>query len=84
MEKTDIEPILTTEEKIDKAVRLIRSVSAQHNCFIAFSSGKDSCVLEFLVKDGRVKADMIHNVTTIDPEGTISETKILIIPSETK
>ena len=72
MDKTENKPILTTEEKIDKAVRLIRSVGAQHNCFIAFSSGKDSCVLEFLVKEAHVKAEMIHNVTTIDPEGTIS------------
>lgn len=62
---------LTTNEKVGKAVRLIRSVANQHNCFLAFSSGKDSCVLEFLVKEAGAKVRMVHNVTTIDPEGTL-------------
>lgn len=62
----------STKEKVGVAVRLIRSVARQHNCFLAFSSGKDSCVLEFLTKEAGAKVEMIHNVTTIDPEGTLS------------
>lgn len=63
---------ISTTEKVGVAVRLIHSIAGQHNCFLAFSSGKDSCVLEFLAKEAGAKVEMIHNVTTIDPEGTIS------------
>lgn len=63
---------LSTEEKISKAVRLIKSVSTQNNCFCAFSGGKDSVVLEFLIKEAGQKVPLVHNVTTIDPPGTIS------------
>lgn len=62
----------STKEKVGVGIRLIRSVASQHNCFLAFSSGKDSCVLEFMAKEAGVKVEMVHNVTTIDPEGTIS------------
>lgn len=63
---------MSLKEKVSIAIRLIRSISSQHNCFLAFSSGKDSCVLEFLAKEAGVKVEMVHNVTTIDPEGTMS------------
>lgn len=70
-DNTDKSKILSTDEKVDMAVRMIRSVASQHNCFLAFSSGKDSCVLEFLAKEAGAKVRMVHNVTTIDPEGTL-------------
>lgn len=63
---------LSTEEKVDKAKRFIRSVSSTSNSFLAFSGGKDSVVLEFLAKDAGCKIPLVHNVTTIDPPGTIS------------
>ena len=63
---------LDPEEKIKKAVRFISSVNAMHNWGLAFSSGKDSVVLDWLCREANVKVDRFHNVTTIDPEGTIS------------
>ena len=63
---------LTTEEKVEKAVRLIKSVASQRNCFVAYSGGKDSVLLDYLVKEAGCKIQLIHNVTTIDPPGTLS------------
>ncbi len=63
---------MDTTDKINKAVSLIRSIGSQHNCALAFSGGKDSVMLEWLCVEAGVKVDKFHNVTTIDPEGTIS------------
>lgn len=59
------------KKKIDWAVNFIRSLAQCHNFALAFSSGKDSVVLDYLVREAGVKVDRFHNVTTIDPEGTI-------------
>lgn len=58
--------------KCDMAIRFIKSIAAVHNCVIAYSGGKDSVILDFLVKEANVKAEKIYNNTTIDPKGTIS------------
>ena len=64
--------VLTTSEKVAQAVRFMRSVNTTSNCFLAFSGGKDSMVLKFIAKEAGIKVPLKHNVTTIDPEGTIS------------
>lgn len=46
-----------------------------HNVALAFSSGKDSVVLDYLAKEANVKVQRFHNVTTIDPPGTLSFAK---------
>lgn len=58
-------------EKVQQAIKLIRSICQTHNVALAFSSGKDSVVLDYLAKEANVKVERFHNVTTIDPEGTI-------------
>lgn len=63
---------ITTEDKVQKAVRFIKSVNHSSNCFLAYSGGKDSVVLDFLAKEAGCKIELIHNVTTIDPPGTLS------------
>lgn len=63
---------MDTEEKIEKAKKMIKAVTSMHNCALAFSSGKDSVVLEWLTKVAGAQVRMVHNVTTIDPEGTIT------------
>lgn len=63
---------LTTEEKVQKAIKLIKAVSSMHNPFIAFSGGKDSVVLSYLCKEAGCKMPLLHNVTTIDPPYTLS------------
>lgn len=63
---------LTTSEKVKKAIRLIKSLHSQHTWFLAYSGGKDSVVVDFLCKEAGVTVDKVHNVTTIDPPGTLS------------
>lgn len=63
---------MEVEDKIEKAKKLIKAITSMHNCALAFSSGKDSVVLEWLTKIAGARVRMVHNVTTIDPEGTIA------------
>lgn len=58
--------------KIDIAIKFIKAVCSMHNVALAFSSGKDSVVLDYLTMEANVKVQRFHNVTTIDPPGTIA------------
>lgn len=60
------------KDKIKQAERLIKSVTAMHNTALSFSSGKDSVLLDYLAKEVNARVKRFHNVTTIDPPGTIS------------
>lgn len=70
--KKDTHSDIDTSEKVDKAVRLIKSVTSQHNFVLAYSGGKDSVVLDYLIRESGRKIEKIHNCTTIDPEGTLA------------
>lgn len=59
------------KDKIKQAKRLIKSVCAMHNTALAYSSGKDSVLLDYLAKEVNASVRRFHNVTTIDPPGTI-------------
>lgn len=59
------------KDKIEQAKRLIKSVCEMHNTALAFSSGKDSVLLDYLAKEANAQVQRFHNVTTIDPPGTI-------------
>lgn len=63
---------LSTDEKVLKAIRFIKAIHTSSNCFLSYSGGKDSVVIDFLAKEAGCKIPLIHNVTTIDPPGTIS------------
>lgn len=63
------------KDKIEQAKRIIQSVCAMHSTALAYSSGKDSVVLDYLAKEAGVKVQRFHNVTTIDPPGTIQFAK---------
>lgn len=71
-DKKEVPNLMDLDDKIKKAISLIKSVHTQHNWALAYSSGKDSVVLDYLVKEANVKVHRFHNVTTIDPEGTIN------------
>lgn len=60
------------KDKIEQAKKLIKSISEMHNTALAYSSGKDSVVLDYLAKEVNASVVCFHNVTTIDPPGTIS------------
>lgn len=70
--KQSDEFLVDTEDKIKKAVRLVRSLGNNRNLTLAFSSGKDSVVLDYIAREANINVERVHNVTTIDPEGTIS------------
>lgn len=63
---------LSPEEKLARAVKMVKSLSVNHTWALAFSGGKDSVLLDYVVKEAGVKVDKFHNNTTIDPEGTLS------------
>ncbi len=50
----------------------MQAVHKGHNVSLAYSSGKDSVVLDYLAREAGLNIERFHNVTTIDPEGTIS------------
>lgn len=64
------------KDKIEHAKRLIKSVCAMHNTALAYSSGKDSVLLDYLAKEVNAPVKRFHNVTTIDPPGTIKFAEI--------
>lgn len=50
-------------EKVQQAVKLIRSICQSHNVALAFSGGKGSVVLDYLAKEANVKVERFHNDT---------------------
>lgn len=59
------------EDKIKQSIQFMKSVGSMHNMALAFSSGKDSVIIDYLAREAGLKVNRFHNVTTIDPEGTI-------------
>jgi phosphoadenosine phosphosulfate reductase len=58
---------MTMQERIDRAVALLRQHEPPEGYYLAFSGGKDSCVIKELAKISGVKFDAWYNNTTIDP-----------------
>lgn len=58
---------LTLDEKIERAIALLRAHEPPEGYYLAFSGGKDSCVIKELAKMAGVKFEAWYNNTTIDP-----------------
>jgi phosphoadenosine phosphosulfate reductase len=59
-------------KKVDQSKKLIDKVFVNiPNLILANSGGKDSTVTYFLIKELGIDIPSFHNVTTIDPNGTI-------------
>lgn len=54
-------------DKVEMAVRRIRSFCPQEGYYVAFSGGKDSVVIKALCDLAGVKYDAHYNATTVDP-----------------
>ena len=58
---------LDLDGRIDRAVKLLQDHEPEGGYYVAFSGGKDSCAILWLVKRSGVKFDAWYNNTTIDP-----------------
>jgi phosphoadenosine phosphosulfate reductase len=54
-------------DKVKNALTLLRDLEPSEGYYLAFSGGKDSCVIKELAVMAGVKFDAHYNVTTIDP-----------------
>ena len=57
--------------KVDLAIRRIKLHEPPEGYYVAFSGGKDSCVILDLIKRAGVKFDAHLNITTVDPPEVI-------------
>ncbi len=55
------------KNKIEKAIQLLRDFEPKEGYYLAFSGGKDSCVIKELANMANVKYDAHYNITTVDP-----------------
>ena len=58
-------------KKEKSAIEFIKKIPVE-NTQVAFSMGKDSVVLYYLIKQAGINVPIIYRNTTIDPAGTIS------------
>lgn len=63
------------EDKVNRAIRLIRATVGDDTVEVSYSGGKDSDVILELVRMSGVKYRAIYKNTTIDPPGTIAHCK---------
>lgn len=53
--------------KVENSIRWLKSFEPPEGYFLAFSGGKDSCVLKALADMAGVKYDAHYAVTSVDP-----------------
>ena len=75
------------EKKVERAIRLLRSIPQDGDIAIAYSGGKDSDVILELAKMAGIPYRAIYKATTIDPPKTIAHAREMgaevIHPKET-
>ena len=58
---------MSQDDRIARAIALLREHEPPEGYYLAFSGGKDSCVIKKLAQMAGVKFDAWYNNTTIDP-----------------
>jgi phosphoadenosine phosphosulfate reductase len=56
-----------TYDKVEESIRYLQSFEPNEGYYLAFSGGKDSCVLKALAEMAGVKYDAHYSVTSVDP-----------------
>lgn len=54
-------------DKVEESIRWLKSFEPKEGYYLAFSGGKDSCVLKALADMAGVKYDAHYSVTSVDP-----------------
>ena len=54
-------------DKVQRAIELVRSFEPPDKYYLAYSGGKDSIVIEAILRMAGVGYDVHYNVTTVDP-----------------
>lgn len=69
VEPTNTEAVadLDCNGRVLRAIELLKAHEPQDGYYVAFSGGKDSCVIKRLVQMAKVKHECWYNQTTIDP-----------------
>lgn len=62
-----VQTLFGTIDRVSDAITLLRKHEPDDGYYVAFSGGKDSCVLLDLVKRSGVKYDAHFNLTSVDP-----------------
>lgn len=57
---------LSLDEKINKSIEILRQYTLNKNCELAFSGGKDSIVINKLVKMAKIKPKIFFSNTTLE------------------
>lgn len=63
------------QKKVDRAIRLLRSIPQDGDIEVSYSGGKDSDVILELAKMAGIPYRAIYKNTTIDPKGTIAHAR---------
>ena len=63
------------QKKVDRAIRLLRSIPQDGDIEVSYSGGKDSDVILELAKMAGIPYRAIYKNTTIDPPGTIAHVR---------
>lgn len=59
--------VMFLDEKIERAVKILKENEPPEGYFVAFSGGKDSIVVYDIVKKANVKHEVHFHVSTVDP-----------------
>ena len=54
-------------DKVQRAIDLVRSFEPPDKYYLAYSGGKDSIVVEAILRMAGVGYDIHYNMTTVDP-----------------
>lgn len=58
---------LEGKDKVEMAIQRLKTFEPEEGYYLAFSGGKDSCVIKALADMAGVKYDAHYNVTSVDP-----------------
>ena len=58
---------MTLQERVDRAIALLKKHEPEDGYYLGFSGGKDSCAIKKLAQLSGVKFETWYNQTTIDP-----------------